>query len=133
MVGDEPVLTPEAGGINVPLPDANRAADVLIGLREQELLITSATVQKPTLDEVFMALTGHAAEDSPTDRPEGAGPMTLLDPHRTVDETVTATTHAGAQDLPVAPLRAPTPSARPGHGLARRPRRCAATRSSSST
>jgi ABC-2 type transport system ATP-binding protein len=63
VVGDEPVLTPEAGGINVPLPDANRAADVLIGLREQELLITSATVQKPTLDEVFMALTGHAAED----------------------------------------------------------------------
>ena len=63
VVGDEPVLTPEAGGINVPLADANRAADVLIGLREQELLITSATVQKPTLDEVFMALTGHAAED----------------------------------------------------------------------
>ena len=67
IVGDEPVLTPEAGGINVPLPDANRAADVLIGLREQELLITSATVQKPTLDEVFMALTGHAAEESTHD------------------------------------------------------------------
>jgi ABC-2 type transport system ATP-binding protein len=64
VIGDEPVLTPEAGGINVPLPDANRAADVLIGLREQELLITSATVQKPTLDEVFMALTGHGAEES---------------------------------------------------------------------
>jgi len=63
VIGDEPVLTPEAGGINVPLPDANRAADVLIGLREHDLLISSATVQKPTLDEVFMALTGHAAED----------------------------------------------------------------------
>ncbi len=74
VVGDEPVLTPEAGGINVPLPDANRAADVLIGLREQELLITSATVQKPTLDEVFMALTGHgaghAAEDTDTHQKE---------------------------------------------------------------
>ncbi len=68
VVGDEPVLTPEAGGINVPLADANRAADVLIGLREQELLITSATVQKPTLDEVFMALTGHAAEETETDQ-----------------------------------------------------------------
>jgi ABC-2 type transport system ATP-binding protein len=67
VVGDEPVLTPEAGGINVPLPDANRAADVLIGLREQELLITSASVQKPTLDEVFMALTGHAAEEKKAD------------------------------------------------------------------
>jgi len=68
VVGDEPVLTPEAGGINVPLPDANRAADVLIGLREQELLITSATVQKPTLDEVFMALTGHGADEDDTQK-----------------------------------------------------------------
>lgn len=67
VVGEEPVPTPEAGGINVPLADANRAADVLIGLREQELLITAATVQKPTLDEVFMALTGHAAETEETD------------------------------------------------------------------
>jgi ABC-2 type transport system ATP-binding protein len=69
VVGEEPVLTPEAGGINVPLADANRAADVLIGLRERELLITSATVQKPTLDEVFMALTGHGAEEQ-NDHPE---------------------------------------------------------------
>jgi ABC-2 type transport system ATP-binding protein len=64
VLGEEPVLTPEAGGINVALTDANRAADVLIGLREHDLLISSATVQKPTLDEVFMALTGHAAEDT---------------------------------------------------------------------
>ncbi len=35
---------------------------MLIGLREHGLLISSATVQKPTLDEVFMALTGDAAE-----------------------------------------------------------------------
>jgi ABC-2 type transport system ATP-binding protein len=63
VVGEEPVLTPEAGGINVALTDANLAADVLIGLRQHDLSISSATVQKPTLDEVFMALTGHAAED----------------------------------------------------------------------
>jgi ABC-2 type transport system ATP-binding protein len=81
VVGDEPVLTPEAGGINVPLEDANRAADVLIGLREQELLITSATVQKPTLDEVFMALTGHAAEDT-SETPD------LRDPRDTEKEPV---------------------------------------------
>jgi ABC-2 type transport system ATP-binding protein len=67
VLREEPVLTPEAGGINVALTDANRAADVLIGLREHGLLISSATVQKPTLDEVFMALTGHAAEDSQTE------------------------------------------------------------------
>ncbi|MCD4535055.1 ATP-binding cassette domain-containing protein [Nocardioides sp. cx-169] len=63
VAGDEPLLTPEAGGINVAMRDANLAADVLIGLRSEDLLITSATVQKPTLDEVFLALTGHGAED----------------------------------------------------------------------
>ena len=67
VLPDEPVLTPEAGGINVALADADRAADVLICLREQELLITSATVSKPTLDEVFMALTGHGTGDADED------------------------------------------------------------------
>ena len=63
MLGEEPVLTPEAGGMNAALTDANQAADVLIALRQSGLSISSATVQKPTLDEVFMAITGHGAED----------------------------------------------------------------------
>ena len=63
VLGEEPVLTPEAGGMNAALADANQAADVLIALRQSGLSIASATVQKPTLDEVFMAITGHGAED----------------------------------------------------------------------
>jgi len=63
VLGEEPVLTPEAGGLNIALPDANRAADVLIALRQADLAITTATVRQPTLDEVFMVLTGHGAED----------------------------------------------------------------------
>jgi ABC-2 type transport system ATP-binding protein len=63
VLGEEPVLTPEAGGMNAALTDANQAADVLIALRQSGLSIASATVQKPTLDEVFMAITGHGAED----------------------------------------------------------------------
>jgi ABC-2 type transport system ATP-binding protein len=63
ILGEEPVLTPEAGGMNAALADANQAADVLIALRQAGLSIASATVQKPTLDEVFMAITGHGAED----------------------------------------------------------------------
>src|SRR5690606_19726713 len=34
LLGEDPVLSPEAGRMNVPLPDPNRAADILIGLRE---------------------------------------------------------------------------------------------------
>jgi ABC-2 type transport system ATP-binding protein len=73
VLGEDPVLTPEAGGMNAPLGDANQAADVLIALRQSGLSIASATVQKPTLDEVFMAITGHAADDAEepaTDNPD---------------------------------------------------------------
>jgi ABC-2 type transport system ATP-binding protein len=63
VVGREPVLTPESGGLNVPLDTADGAADVLIGFRQAGLMITSVTVAKPTLDEVFLALTGHDAGD----------------------------------------------------------------------
>jgi ABC-2 type transport system ATP-binding protein len=67
VTGAEPVLTPESGGMNVPLDNADRAADVLIGFREAGVSIASVSVAKPTLDEVFLAITGHdTGEDSET-------------------------------------------------------------------
>jgi ABC-2 type transport system ATP-binding protein len=62
VLGAEPVLTPESGRINAPLGIADRAADVLIALRESDVAIASVSVAKPTLDEVFLTLTGHDAE-----------------------------------------------------------------------
>jgi ABC-2 type transport system ATP-binding protein len=62
VLGESPVLTPEAGGLNIALPDPNRAADVLIALRQADLSIATATVRQPTLDEVFLALTGHHSQ-----------------------------------------------------------------------
>jgi ABC-2 type transport system ATP-binding protein len=68
LLTEEPVLTPEAARMNVALDNADQAADVLIALRQTGVSITSVSVQKPTLDEVFMALTGHATEsDDPAD------------------------------------------------------------------
>jgi ABC-2 type transport system ATP-binding protein len=55
----EPVLTPERGRITVPLDRADNAADVLVALRSAGVSIASVSVQKPSLDEVFLALTGH--------------------------------------------------------------------------
>jgi ABC-2 type transport system ATP-binding protein len=66
-LGEEPVLTPEAGGLSIALPDADRAADVLIALRQADLGIATAAVRQPTLDEVFLALTGRHAEDEDGD------------------------------------------------------------------
>jgi len=64
ILGEEPVLSPESGRINVALADADRAADVLIGLREAGIGVSSVSVEAPTLDEVFLALTGHDTGES---------------------------------------------------------------------
>ncbi len=71
VLGEAPVLTPEAGGLNIALSDANQTADVLIALRQGDVDITTAAVRQPTLDEVFLTLTGHHAEDD-TDQEEVA-------------------------------------------------------------
>ncbi|HVT68615.1 MAG TPA: ATP-binding cassette domain-containing protein [Trebonia sp.] len=59
VAGAEPVLSPESGRMNVPLDTADGAADVLIGFRQAGVAISSVSVAKPTLDEVFLAITGH--------------------------------------------------------------------------
>jgi ABC-2 type transport system ATP-binding protein len=70
VLGEEPVLTPEARRMNIALQRSDQAIDVLIGLREQQIAIESMTVQKPSLDEVFLALTGHdTSEADPTTDP----------------------------------------------------------------
>jgi daunorubicin/doxorubicin transport system ATP-binding protein len=62
VLGEPPTLTPEAGGLSIALPDPNRAADVLIAMRTAEISISAASVRQPTLDEVFLAITGHYAD-----------------------------------------------------------------------
>jgi ABC-2 type transport system ATP-binding protein len=76
LAGAEPALSPESGRLNVPLDAADSAADVLIGLREAGIGITSVSVDKPTLDEVFLALTGH--ETRQAEGPDGPGERTDL-------------------------------------------------------
>ncbi|WP_134768310.1 ATP-binding cassette domain-containing protein [Nocardioides sp. 1609] len=72
LLGEEPALTPESGGLNVALTDADRAADVLIALRQAQISIASVSVAKPTLDEVFLALTGRPTDDETTTTPEAS-------------------------------------------------------------
>ena len=67
MVREEPVPSPESRRLSVPLERSDQAIDVLVALREQGVGIESLTVQKPSLDEVFMALTGHGAGTDPAD------------------------------------------------------------------
>jgi len=72
VTGAEPVLTPESGRMNVPLDTPDQAADVLIGFRQAGVTVISVSVAKPTLDEVFLAITGHGTGQAGD--PDAAGP-----------------------------------------------------------
>ena len=72
LTGETPILMPTGLGFSVRLSDANQAADVLIALRDHGLDITNATVEQPSLDDVFMALTGHTCETPVPETKESA-------------------------------------------------------------
>ena len=76
VTGSLPALSPEAARLNVPMARADEAAAVLVALREAGIGLTELSVQKPTLDEVFLALTGHHADDDST----SAGSDDVTDP-----------------------------------------------------
>jgi ABC-2 type transport system ATP-binding protein len=62
LTSNTPIVSPTGSGFSVTMSDANEAADVLVALRNHRLDITNATVEQPSLDEVFFALTGHTRE-----------------------------------------------------------------------
>ena len=77
MLGEAPVLSPESRRVNIPLQGTDQSVDVLVALRDRGVRVESVTVQKPSLDEVFLALTGHHTggpdtPDNPTESDLGA-------------------------------------------------------------
>ncbi|MGA6209404.1 ATP-binding cassette domain-containing protein [Nocardia testacea] len=58
----ETQTTPEAGRLTAALPDPNGTTDLLVRLRDHAVAVEEITVTKPSLDEVFLTLTGHPAE-----------------------------------------------------------------------
>jgi ABC-2 type transport system ATP-binding protein len=49
--------------IVAPLTDPEKVTDLLLELRQRDIVLAEVSVQKPTLDEVFLTLTGHTAQD----------------------------------------------------------------------
>jgi len=52
------VCSPEASRLTVPMAHPDQMTDLLIALRNSEICLSELSMQKPTLDEVFMAITG---------------------------------------------------------------------------
>ena len=58
-LGVEATVTPESGRITAPLEDPSITADLLVRLRDHAIAVDEITVSKPSLDEVFLTITGH--------------------------------------------------------------------------
>lgn len=71
VLGNVQVFTGVDGRMTAPMVDPERTTDLLIRLRDAKIRLAEISVQKPTLDEVFLAITGHVAED-PTETVEEA-------------------------------------------------------------
>lgn len=52
----------EPGQLTVALQEADQASQILIELRDADISIASMSVQKPTLDEVFLSITGNETD-----------------------------------------------------------------------
>jgi daunorubicin/doxorubicin transport system ATP-binding protein len=60
-------LEPDPTALSAPCPEAERAAEAVAELARSGVRIAGFTLGQPSLDEVFLALTGHTAEDQTED------------------------------------------------------------------
>ncbi len=58
--------SPEATLVTAPMADPDRVTDLLVALRGAKIRLAGVSVQDPTLDEVFMALTGDSGKEGGT-------------------------------------------------------------------
>lgn len=57
------IVSSEAGKITAPMANADLVTDLLIALRAEGIHLAEMSVQKPSLDEVFLTLTGHGVKE----------------------------------------------------------------------
>jgi ABC-2 type transport system ATP-binding protein len=50
--------TPESAVVTAPMADPDRVTELLVSMRDAKIHLAAVSVQEPTLDEVFLALTG---------------------------------------------------------------------------
>jgi daunorubicin resistance ABC transporter ATP-binding subunit len=62
--GDEPLVDAAAGEIRLAVADASASAEAVRRLDAHRLPIASVELQQPSLDDVFLTLTGRRAEDA---------------------------------------------------------------------
>ncbi|WP_313663961.1 ATP-binding cassette domain-containing protein [Cellulosimicrobium cellulans] len=92
-------VSPEARRLTVPVPGPDVVTDLLVRLREARIEVGSLSMDKPSLDEVFLTLTGHGAEASDPVARDGTtggavGPPSTNDTPGARDDRAAATREA---------------------------------------
>ncbi len=85
--GSEVLLEPDPAVLAVRVPDADRAGALVVDLAATGVAIEGFGFGQATLDEVFLALTGHPAEDT-TDPTDPSDPNDPIDPNDPSDPAV---------------------------------------------
>ncbi len=67
VLGVEAIVSPEGSRLTAPMRDPDAVTDLFVTFREAGIHLTEMSVQKPTLDEVFLTLTGHGVEEEKAD------------------------------------------------------------------
>ncbi|WML39584.1 ATP-binding cassette domain-containing protein [Neobacillus sp. OS1-2] len=60
-------VSPEGGMITAPMATADIVTDLLVALREADIKLAELSVQKPSLDEVFLTITAEGEKESQAD------------------------------------------------------------------
>lgn len=74
ILSETATLSPEAARITAPMRRPDLMADILIALRSEGIAVEEMNVQKPTLDEVFLTITGEDRRVASS--PDGTGQPT---------------------------------------------------------
>ena len=64
LLGDDAHLEPDPAAVSLPCADAEQASEAIAALVAAGIGVAGFSLGQPSLDEVFLALTGHTAEES---------------------------------------------------------------------
>ena len=66
------IVSPEGGKITAPMADADIVTDLLIAFRQSGIQLAELSVQQPTLDEVFLTITGNPPNEDAAQAANGS-------------------------------------------------------------
>jgi oleandomycin transport system ATP-binding protein len=73
LSGGSPTVDPDTGLVGVSVDDASLVAAAVRRLDDAGVPIADLALRRPSLDDVFLNLTGHKAEPAPADEPPAQG------------------------------------------------------------